>query len=102
MSKGIKTLALVFIFIMLFIMVYHFFGSSSPANGATASQNEEAPFWVSLLVSWIPMIAILVFYVLFLQIFKKIHKTGERIAAALEKISSNQKKAQLNESNILI
>jgi hypothetical protein len=29
--------------------------------------------------------------VLFLQIFKKLHKTGERIAAALEKISSNQK-----------
>lgn len=86
MKQTLKTSALALVLFLLFIMVYKIFSVTGlpSTEGATLSQGEEAPYWVSLLISWLPMLVMFVFYILFLQVFKKLLTIGERIAAALE------------------
>jgi len=57
----------------------------------TTSETGDPPFYVSLLLSWLPLIVMVVFYILFLKIFKQMVRIGERIAITLEKRVDNQK-----------
>lgn len=86
MSKGFKTVALIFVLILLAVMTYNLLsGPKNPnVNPTSNSEDKETPFYVSLLVSWLPMIVVIVFYILFLKSFKAIIRVGERIAVALE------------------
>ncbi len=86
MSKGFKTVALIFVLILLAIMTYNIFSgaNNTNTNPSLISDSEETPFYVSLLVSWLPMMVVIVFYILFLRSFKQIIRVGERIAVALE------------------
>jgi Na+/proline symporter len=87
MSKGFKTISLIIIIILLGVLTYNIFsGANNPNTHANPiSDEKERPFYVSLLISWLPMLSVFVFYILFLQVFKKIVNVGERIAVALEK-----------------
>ena len=91
MSKGFKTVALIFVLILLVMMSYNIFsGTNNPnVNNASISESEETPFYVSLLLSWVPFTISIVFYILYLQCFKKIIRIGERIAVALEAKENN-------------
>ena len=86
MSKGFKTVALIFVLILLAVMTYNIFSGANNknVNPSLISEDEETPFYVSLLVSWLPMMVVIVFYILFLKSFKQIIRVGERIAVALE------------------
>ena len=86
MSKGFKKVALIFVLILLAVMTYNIFSgaNNTNVNPASISEDEETPFYVSLLVSWLPMMVVIVFYILFLKSFKQIIRVGERIAVALE------------------
>lgn len=99
MKQTLKTLALSFVLFLLFIMAYKIFSVTVPPSteGATLSQGEEAPYWVNLLISWLPMLVMFVFYILFLQVFKKLLNIGERIAAALE-VNGLDQKASIEDS----
>ena len=97
MSKGFKTVALIFVLILLAVMTYNIFsGANNPnVNPASISDDKESPFYVSLLVSWLPMMVVIVFYILFLRSFKEILRVGERIAVALEKnVDSSQSNSE--------
>ena len=87
MSKGFKTVALVIVIILLSVLTYNLFSGATNDKGLTATGTEEgdAPFYVSLLISWLPMLVVVIFYILFLKTFKQIIRVGERIAIALEK-----------------
>jgi hypothetical protein len=87
MSKGFKTVALVIVIILLGIMTYNIFSGAKNDRPSTVGTPEEGeqPFYVSLLISWLPLLVVIIFYILFLQTFNKIIKVGERIAIALEK-----------------
>ena len=93
MKQALKTLGLAFLLLLVFIMIYNVFSGPSPQTGSSnLSQVEETtPYWVSILVSWLPMLIMIVFYILFLHIFKRLLSIGERIATALEKNGTNQK-----------
>ena len=88
MSKNFKTF--LYIIVALFATVLFFNIFSGPANGAETS-TEETPLIVNLLISWLPMIVITIFYIIFLRMFKQVIKIGERIAVALENKEDNAK-----------
>ncbi len=87
MSKGFKTVALVIVIILLGVFMYNLFSGANNSKALTATGSEEGdrPFYVSLLISWLPMLVVIIFYILFLQTFKQIIRVGERVAIALEK-----------------
>lgn len=91
MDKKFKTIALILVSVLLFIMVYNIFSSTNNPNviARSMSQEEETPFYVSLLLSWFPFMISIVFYILYWQCLKQIIRIGERIAVALETKSDN-------------
>ena len=95
MSKGFKTGALIIVIFLLVVMAYNIFSGGNNATTLISSNDGEQPFYVSLLISWLPMLAVFVFYILFLRVFKQIIKVGERIAVALEaRVDSTQAKTE--------
>ena len=81
MRKEFKIILLIILGFFSIVVLYNLFsGTPNTINSETG----DPPFYVSLLVSWVPMLGIFVFYILFLQVFKKIIRVGERIAVALE------------------
>jgi hypothetical protein len=87
MSKGFKIFSLVIVIILLGIMTYNIASGVNNDKASTVADPKEGerPFYVSLLISWLPLLVVVTFYILFLQTFKRIIKVGERIAIALEK-----------------
>ncbi|GEM_PF-5299363 len=86
MNKNTKTFLLILVSILLFIMMYKIFSNTNNHDVAASSlsQEEETPFYVSLLLSWFPFMISIIFYVLYYQCLKQIIRIGERIAVALE------------------
>ncbi len=60
-------------------------GDAGTTNITSVSEEGDPPFYVSLLVSWLPMIVVIVIYSIFLRMFKQGIGIAERIAVALEK-----------------
>ena len=90
MNKNTKTIALILVSVFLLIMVYNILsGTNNPNIAASSSQEEETPFYVSLLLAWFPFMISIIFYVLYYQCLKQIIRIGERIAVALETKSDN-------------
>ena len=86
MDKRFKTISLIFVSALLLIMVFNIFSGTNDPNVAprSISQQEETPFYVSLLLSWFPFAISIVFYILYWICLKQIIRIGERIALALE------------------
>ena len=87
MSKGFKIAALIIILFLMSAFLYNIFSGGDAGTTTITSVSEEGdpPFYVSLLVSWLPMIVVIVIYSIFLRMFKQGIGIAERIAVALEK-----------------
>ena len=70
MSKGFKTVALIIVIILLGILMYNIFSGENNANQhtKTISTETDRPFYVSLLISWVPMMVIIIFYICYFNI----------------------------------
>ena len=93
MKQGLKTLGFALLMLLVFIMIYNIFSGPPPTQTGSSnlSQIEETPYWFSILVSWLPMLIMIIFYILFLHIFRSLLNIGERIATALERNGTGQK-----------
>lgn len=86
MKNTLKTIVIALIIFFGFVLFYNIFNGQQAADAS--SDIGETPWYISILVSWLPMIVIFIFYIIFLKMFKKVILIMERIATALEKYSN--------------
>jgi hypothetical protein len=84
-KNTLKTIVVALIIFFGFVLFYNIF--NGPQSTDASSDIGETPWYISLLVSWAPMIVIFIFYIIFLKMFKNGLLIMDRIASALEKNS---------------
>lgn len=82
MRKGFKVFILILISVLCLFFLYNTF-SAPPAN--INILESEVSLMIRLIANWGPMFVFIVFYIIFLWMFSRLIKIGERIAKALEK-----------------
>lgn len=92
MNKAIKYLSLFFVIILLGLFILYKFSSpveTTAIEGVNMDGNENP--WLTLFISWLPMIITVILYIFFLKYIKKLIGIVDKIATSLEKISNSEK-----------
>jgi hypothetical protein len=91
MKKVMKYFSLFLLIALLGLLIFRIFSplETTPIEGANMNGNEN--HWLTLFISWLPMIITVVLYIFFLKYIKKLICISEKIATSLEKISNSDK-----------